>query len=272
MDLSIIIVNYNNREKLINCLNSLQLIVSLNYEIIVVDNASGDDLKDLAGKFPKIKLIMSPRNLGMGGGNNLGIAAAQGEYILILNPDTIIKDQAINILWRYLSNNLSVGLVGPKLLYPDNSLQSSCARFPTFFMPILRRTFLGNYFAGLRDSFTMNDFDHNSIKSVDWLMGSCLMFKKQLTLPAGQIFKPQFDERYFMYFEDIDLCRQLWTKGFRVVYNPEAVVIHDHQRDSAKNPWYIALFRDKITWIHIGSWFKYFIKWGLASPKKYAKN
>jgi hypothetical protein len=269
MDLSIIIVNYQSKTKLINCLASLQAPAfdGINYEIIVVENKSGEDLSDL--KKANLKLINSPKNLGMGGGNNLGIATASGEYILILNPDTVIKESAVNVLWNYLKNNPGAGLVGPKLLYPDGSLQSSCARFPTFFMPVLRRTFLGDYFASWRDSFTMNGFDHNSIKAVDWLMGSCLMFKKQLALTNGQIFNPRFDERYFMYFEDIDLCRSIWTKGFKVVYNPEATVIHDHQRDSARNPWYIALFKDKITWIHIASWFKYFIKWGLKNPKKY---
>jgi len=269
MDLSIIIVNYKNKGKLINCLASISAasLTDINYEIIVVDNNSGEDLSDLQPA--NLKLINSPKNLGMGGGNNLGIKEAQGEYILILNPDTIIKNQAINVLLTYLKNNPGVGLVGPKLLYPDGSLQSSCARFPTFFMPVLRRTFLGDYFASLRDSFTMNDFDHNSIKTVDWLMGSCLMFKKQLILANNEIFKPHFDERYFMYFEDTDLCRNIWTKGLKVVYNSEAVIIHDHQRDSARNPWYIALFKDKITWIHIASWFKYFIKWGLNNPEKY---
>ncbi|MFA5023774.1 MAG: glycosyltransferase family 2 protein [Patescibacteria group bacterium] len=272
MDLSIIIVNYNNQEKLINCLNSLQLIVSLNYEIIVVDNASHDDLRSLVVKFPKIKLITSDRNLGMGGGNNLGIKNASGEYILILNPDTVVSAGAVETLFNYLKNNSGVGLVGPKLVYADGSLQYSCARFPSFFMPILRRTFLGDYFRLRRDSFQMIDFDHQTIKEVDWLMGSALMFKKEIVLSRAKVFSPHFDERYFMYFEDIDLCRQIWTKGLKVIYNPEAVVIHDHARESAKNPWYVALLKDKITWIHIGSWFKYFIKWGLFSSKKYVKN
>ena len=152
-------------------------------------------------------------------------------------------------------------MVGPKLLYPDGLLQSSCSRFPVFFMPILRRTFLGNYFKKIRDSFTMDDFDHNSIKEVDWLMGSCLLFRKEIILDSGKVFKPYFDERYFMYFEDIDLCRQIWANGFKVVYNPEAIFVHDHMRQSAKHPWYLAIFLDRLTWDHIGSWLKYFLKW-----------
>ena len=268
MELSIIIVNYKSKAKLINCLESINHADTsgLAYEIIVVDNASGDDLNDLVTLFPNTKLIDSQKNLGMGGGNNLGIETASAPYVLVLNPDTIIKDQALTILLNYLKNDPSVGLVGPKLLYPDETLQYSCARFPLFFMPLLRRTFLGQYFKTARESFTMHDFDHNSITPVDWLMGSCLMFKKEIILANGKIFKPRFDERYFMYFEDTDLARQFWTKGLKVVYNPEAVVLHDHQRDSAKYPWYQAIFRDKLARRHINSWLKYFVKWGLKNP------
>ncbi len=273
MDLSIIIVNYKSKAKLINCLESIGRadMGGLRHEIIVVDNASGDNLGDVKNRWPGLKLINSPKNFGMGGGNNLGIEAASAPRVLVLNPDTVIKDKALVILLDYLKNNPSVGLVGPKLLYPDGSLQSSCSRFPRFFMPFLRRTSLGRYFKEARDRFTMNDFDHNSIAPVDWLMGSCLMFSKEIVLPSGQLFRPRFDERYFMYFEDIDLARQFWSKGLEVIYDPEAIVIHDHQRESAKYPWYLALFRDKLAWRHIDSWLKYFWKWGFkASIKKAA--
>ena len=224
-------------EKLANCLASLETadLNGLNYEIIVVDNASGDDLRAFASR-PDLKFIHSPKNLGMGGGNNLGLAQARGEYVLILNPDTIIKGTALKTLWQYLKTHPGVGLVGPKLLNSDGSLQYSCARFPTFFVPILRRTFLGDYFRRVRDDFMMIDSNHNAIGPVDWLMGSCLMFKKEILLPDGQIWRPHFDERYFMYFEDIDLCRQMATRGFKVIYNPEAVLIHDHIRASTKHP------------------------------------
>lgn len=269
MDLSIIIVNYKSQAKLRRCLESIATadLAGLHYEIIVIDNASGDDLRDLPERWPNLRLIVSPKNLGMGGGNNLGIAAATGEFILILNPDTLIQGRAIPMLLDYLKADPAVGLVGPKLLNPDGSLQLSCSRFPHFFTPLLRRTFLGDYFRKSRDRFMMTDFDHNSRRPVDWLMGSCLMFRKEQHRPDGSVFAPRFDERYFMYFEDTDLARQVWAAGLKVMYDPEAVVIHDHERESARHPWYIALFRDKMTWIHIGSWFKYFIKWGFPPER-----
>lgn len=265
MELSIIIVNYKSREKLVNCLESISRTetAGLRYEIIVVDNASGDDLSGISERFPEVKLIISDKNLGMGGGNNLGIAAASAPLVLVLNPDTAVTDGALVTLSAYLASHPEAGMVGPKLLYPDGSLQFSCSRFPRFFMPLLRRTFLGKYFKDARDSFMMEDFDHRSIAPVDWLMGSCIMFRKENVLSDGRVFRPRFDERYFMYFEDTDLARQFWANGLQVVYDPEAVVIHDHQRQSAKHPWYIAIFVDKMAWRHIDSWLKYFLKWGL---------
>ena len=265
MDLSIIIVNYHSRPKLETCLNSIFEVDNyiFKYEVIIVENNSGDDLSVLTQKSDKIKLINSPKNLGMGGGNNLGIKAAQGEYILVLNPDTVIKEGALNTLFAYLQANPQVGIVGPKLLNPNGSLQYSCSRFPKVYMPILRRTFLGDYFSVNRDHFQMREFDHASIKQVDWLMGSALMFKKRLVLADGKIWEPAFDQRYFMYFEDTDLCRTTLKNGFKVIYNPEAIFIHDHARESAKYPWYLAIFLDRLAWRHIGSWVKYFFKWGI---------
>lgn len=264
MDLSIIIVNYKSQAKLYRCLDSIAGADNggLRYEIIVVDNASGDDFSPFSKAYPEAKLIISGKNLGMGSGNNLGIGQAAGKFVLILNPDTLIRGRAIPVLLNYLQLHPEAGLIGPKLLNSDGSLQLSCSRYPNFFTPILRRTFLGDYFRASRDKFMMTDFDHNSIRAVDWLMGSCLMFHKEQVLGGGQILKPRFDERYFMYFEDIDLARQVRAAGRQIIYDPEAVVIHDHVRQSAKHPWYIAVVSDKITWVHIASWFAYFIKWG----------
>jgi len=265
MDLSIIIVNYKSKQKLETCVNSILKADNkgIELEIIIVENNSGDDLSQFTQLGDNIHLVLSQKNLGMGGGNNLGIKAAQGEYIFVLNPDTIIKDDAIAVLYSYLLEHDGIGIVGPKLLNPDDTLQLSCSRFPKFYMPFLRRTFLGKYFPELRDDFQMTSFDHNTIKEVDWLMGSALMFKRRIACAGGQVWEPRFDELYFMYFEDIDLCRTSWKKGFKVIYNPKAVLIHDHARQSAKYPWYLAIFLDRLARRHIASWLKYTAKWGI---------
>lgn len=266
IDLSIIIVNYKSKEKLKTCLESISKadLSFLQHEVIVVENASGDDLLSLSSEHD-FKLIISNKNLGMGEGNNLGMQNSNSEYILVLNPDTVINAEAIKVLFEAIKNDESIGLIGPKLINPDGSLQYSCSKFPNFFMPILRRTFLGNFFKKTRDDFMMIDFDHNKSAEVDWLMGSCLFFRNSWKLSSGKIYHPRFDKRYFMYFEDIDLCREIKNHEKKVVYEPKAVIIHDHARESAKNPWYIAIFKDKITRIHIKSWIKYFSKWGFNS-------
>lgn len=255
MDISIIVVNYKSKDKLINCLESISNsdLAGLNYEIIIVENASGDNLLDL-NKIIDFKLVISNINLGMGGGNNLGIKESKGEFILILNPDTILDPKAIKILFNYIKNNTDVYIVGPKLLNPDLSLQYSCAHFPRFWTPIFRRTFLGIFFKKHLDWFLLKDYSHDIIKEVDWMLGSCLLIKREGF--SG------FDERFFMYFEDIDICHQAWNRGGKVVYNPEAKVIHHHARGSAQGPWYLSIFKDRLFREHLRSWWKYFRKWG----------
>jgi GT2 family glycosyltransferase len=258
MNLSIIIVNYKSKDKTAKCLESLEKAEwgGLSYEIIVVDNASGDNLLFLKKAHPEIKIIQSEKNLGMGGGNNLGIKNSSGEFILILNPDTEVKSGAVLKLFNYLKRNESAGIVGPKLLNPDGSLQYSCLRFPKILTPLLRRTFLGKIFYKSLDKFLMKDFNHNETRGVDWLMGSCLLVRRELLDVSGRL----FDERFFMYFEDTELCRRARRFGWKSVYLPEAEVFHDHARASAEKSWYIAPFVDRLAREHIKSWFKYFFK------------
>lgn len=257
MDISIVIVNYKSKDKLKECLKSISQsdLSGLSYEIIVVENDSGDNLSDLQKEIIDFKLIISPINLGMGGGNNLGIKEAKGDFVLILNPDTVLRPRAISIMFNYIKNNPDVYIVGPKLLNPDLTLQYSCANFPRPWTPIFRRTFLGRFFKGHANWFLMKSFSHDIIREVDWMIGSCLLVRKD-----G--FKG-FDENFFMYFEDTDICRRAWKVGKKVVYNPEAEVIHHHARASAKNSWYVSIFKNKLTQEHIKSWFKYFKKWGM---------
>jgi N-acetylglucosaminyl-diphospho-decaprenol L-rhamnosyltransferase len=258
MDLSIIIVNYKSQDKVLKCLASLKKaeLGGLAYEIIVVDNNSGEILSSLAAAHPELKIIKSEKNLGMGGGNNLGAKNSSGEFILILNPDTDVRGDAILKLHQYLKENKKAGIVGPKLLNPDGSLQYSCLRFPKIYTPILRRTFFGNLASRQLDDFLMKDYDHAEAREVDWLMGSCFLIRREILAKDGYIFA----EKYFMYFEDTDLCRRVKEKhNYQVVYHPLAVVIHEHNRQSAEKPWYIAPFTDKLTREHLKSWFRYFI-------------
>ena len=252
MDLSIIVVNYKSKTKLLNCLASIKTsdLSGINYEIIVVENASGDDLSDLQSD---CKLIFSEHNLGMGGGNNLGIRNASGEYILISNPDIVYSPNTIKELFNYLKSNSQVKIIAPKLFNPDGSLQYSCVRFPKLYIPLLRRTYLGRFFPSTLSHYLMKNDQHNEVAEVDWLLGACLMTKNPRT--------NLFDERYFMYFEDVDLCRQFKESGGKVIYYPLVSVIHDHVRASAQKSWLLALFRDSLAREHLKSALRYFYKW-----------
>ncbi len=257
MDLSVIIVNYKTPEKVTACIDSIKNSDTgdLDLEIIVVDNKSNDDSEEIIlRKHPDIKFIKSERNLGMGGGNNLGARNSKGEFVLILNPDTLIKKDSICKLYKHIKENEEVGAVGPKLLNPDKTLQYSCRRFPKALTPVFRRTFLKKIARSDLDNFLMKDFDHSITREVDWMLGSCLM----VDLKAFESRDKIFDDKFFMYFEDTDLCRRVKKNNFKVVYLPEAVVIHDHTRESALKPWYISPFVDKLTREHIKSWIKYF--------------
>lgn len=255
MDISIIIVNYQSKIKLLNCLKSIveSDLVGLSYEIVVVENASGDNLSDLV--YPHLKVVESEANLGMGKGNNLGINHSSGEYVLISNPDIIFSPEAIKGMYFYLKDNPQVGLVGPKLLNPDGSLQYSCVRFPKFYTPLLRRTAVGQLFPGRVDHYLMKHANHDEVQAVDWLLGACFMVRR------AEINGALFDERYFMYFEDVDLCRQVRMRGQEVVYFPQVHVTHDHLRQSARLPWYQSLLKDRIAREHLKSAFRYFNKW-----------
>jgi GT2 family glycosyltransferase len=266
VDISVIIVNYKSAAKTLNCIRAVKKsdTAGLEIEIIVVDNASGDEIEsEIKKNFFGVILIKSDTNVGMGAGNNLGIKAANGEFVLVLNPDTYLDEQAIKIMIGYTRINPAVGIIGPKLLYPDGSLQFTCHRFPKIYMPLLRRTFLGRFARDKVDRFLMKDYDHLKPREADWLQGSCLFIRKTMLDKIGS-----FDEKFFMYFEDTDLCRRAHKNGYKVVYLPQAIGIHDHTRASAADHWYIAPFTNKLARAHIVSWVKYFWKWGVIGKNQ----
>ena len=260
MDLSIIIVNYKTKGFTLSCLKSIYEadLSGVNFEVIVVDNNSEDNSPQIIGwQYPQVKLIESKVNLGMGGGNNLGMASAKGRYWCVMNPDTLVFKDTFKSLIAFMDKRPDIGVVGPKQYNPDHSVQDSCYRWYGLLTPLYRRTGLGKTAFGRRDldRFLMADFNKQSEQEVNWLLGSFLFMKAEAVREIGG-----FDERFFLYFEDTDLCRRFWQHGFKVVYNPAAEIIHNHNRASAKTPWY-KFFTSKSTRIHIYSWIKYSIKW-----------
>lgn len=261
MDLSIIIVNYNSRDKTFVCIESIlrDVLLKIEYEIIIVDNDSEEEISEqIKIKYPQIIFIKSNKNLGMGGGNNLGAKLAKGDYILILNPDTITSSGAIANLFEYVKGDKRVGLAGPKLLNRDLTIQYSCRRFPTIMTPFFRRTALRIFGRRHNDKYLMRDFDHNSVKEVNWMLGACFIVESDL---FKNILNGFDDKNFFMYFEDVDLCRRIWEGGYRVIYFPMAEIIHDHAQASSNNNWFTSLFTNRLAREHIKSWINYLCKW-----------
>ncbi len=266
MDISIVIVNYKSKGLTLNCIKSIEEsdFGDLLYEIIVVDNHSNDNIAEiLAWQYPKVLCIQSNRNLGMGAGNNLGLRRARGRYVVIMNPDTIAFKDTFTKLFAFMEENPTVGIVGPKQFNPDKTVQDSSYRWHSLLTPVFRRTFLGGLGEWELKRYLMVDYDKKNPRDVDWLLGSCLFIRAKALKDVGM-----FDERFFLYFEDTDLCRRFWKKHWRVHYYPDASIIHNHNRESARQPWY-SFFMSKVSRRHVRSWYKYIAKWGLSMPESH---
>lgn len=266
MDLSIVILNYHNKNLAKELLKNLvELNLPYQHEIIVVDNASYDGLKEIiAENFPQVKFIQSDRNGGFAAGNNLGIKQAQGKYIMIMNPDLAVLSDAITRLYQYMEDNPDVGLAGPRLINADKSVQSSCTDWPDWKLPLYRRTSLGKTKNGKKwlDKYLMKDLDHYQNSDVPTLFGACLIFRNTALDKVGLL-----DERYFMYLEDLDWSRRFWENAYRVSYVGQAEIIHLHRRQSAAQDLSKTLF-SKMARHHIISFVKYLLKFkGKELPK-----
>ncbi len=233
-DVSVIIVNWNTRDDLRECLRSLHpsLHQGLQVEIIVVDNASWDDSVAMVKReFPDVKLIENRLNEGFGKAHNRAALIAQGRYLMLLNSDARAHPGALKDLVDYADAHPDVGIIAPKVLNPDGSLQYSCRRFPVYEAGLFRNTILGRLFPQNRfvRDYLMTDFDHAHTADVDWVSGCAMMIRRETWHQLGG-----FDERFFMYCEDVDLCWRAHEGGWRVVYHPEAVVTHTIGRSTDK--------------------------------------
>jgi len=226
VDLSIIIVSWNVQEYLCRCLNSLIADIdhNLKYEIIVVDNNSTDDtVAMLARDFPEVKLIRNEDNLGFARANNQGIEISQGKFVMLLNPDTEVRKGCTSTLLSFLQGHDRAGVVGPKLLNPDGTLQAAGVNFPSLASSLLgyfrlKREVTGAYFVHADQPILVNA-----------LVGACLLVRREVIDQVGGL-----DEDYFMYVEEADWCYRIQNQGWQIYYVPEAQV-YNRKGSSARH-------------------------------------
>ena len=224
-DLSIVIVNWNSAGYVRQCVNAIQLNPpGCTYEIVVVDSGSFDECGEiLRREFPAVRFVQSQTNAGFAAANNLGAERSRGRVLLFLNPDTEVVGNALDRLLKTLNRLPDAGLVGARLLNSDRSLQTSCIQsFPTVLNQVLdaewlRRSFSRSPFWGIGPLFD----ETQNPSSVEVISGACIMIKRSVFQCISG-----FDERYFMYSEDLDLCWRVRQAGFDCLYVPDALIVH----------------------------------------------
>ncbi len=258
--LSIIIVNYKNPALLRLCLKSLDRTLSpeLEHEIFVVDISSETGTQNVVlEEFSKAKLLPFKDNIGYTKGVNEGIKASSGDYLLVLNPDIVPLTNSIESLLDYMKNNKDVGLAGPQLLNFDGTPQQSSFGFYNALSIIYRRVGYLPFKKRVLKKFLMEGKDLSHTQEVDWLMGSALMARKEAVTKVGLM-----DEKFFLYFSDIDWARRFWENGYKVIYYPSAKIYHYHRRASKRNAWIIDAFANRQSQQHIKDGFRYLFKYG----------
>ena len=269
MNLSIIIVNWNSTEYLRICLASIYRETSgIGMEVIVVDNASHDDscAELIRSEFPTAVLYCSKENLGFAKGSNLGYELSSGEVLLFLNPDTEIRSDVFTPMMKELKSASRIGAVGSRLLNSDGSLQTSCIQsYPTILnqlldSEVLRIRFPTSSLWGMRPLFVPAP----QPERVNVISGACLMVKREVFAHVGK-----FDDSYFMYVEDVDLCRRITGAGYAIHYMNDCEVIHHGAKSSAVQGQHFASLRQQKAILQFfaateGGWYSFLYRVGVA--------
>jgi GT2 family glycosyltransferase len=234
-DVSIIIVSWNAKQYLLDCLQSLVgTINGYSQEIIVVDNASSDDSPNaVASQFPQITLIKNEDNLGFAKANNIGIRKSIGRYLCLINSDVVVLNNCIKAMIDFMEQHPGAGMAGPKILNPDRSLQVSCRHFPSIWNNLCQATGLNKVFPK-SDFFSepfMKYWTHDQVRKVDVLTGCFWMVRRKALEKVGLL-----DEDFFFYGEDLNWCKRFHDAGWDVVFYPKAEAIHFGGASSSNAP------------------------------------
>jgi GT2 family glycosyltransferase len=235
MDVSIIIVNWNTKKLLKDCLTSIyEQTLNIDFEVIVVDNCSTDDsTKMVRAEFPKAILMENETNRGFAAANNQAIATAKGRYILLLNSDTVILDNAIEKTISFADAHPNAGAFGCRVLNPDRTVQTTCFMFPSILNMLLSSTYLYKLFPGSKffGREQMTWWNRNDIREVDVVTGCFILVRREAIDQIGIL-----DERFFMYGEETDWCYRMKKNGWKILFTPVGQIIHFGGQSSAKTP------------------------------------
>jgi len=226
--LSVCIVNWNTRDDLAECLASLEAAMEgVEAEVIVVDNASSDG----SAQMVRDRLIANEDNLGYARGNNQAIKAATGQYVLLLNPDTIMPPDGLRELVAFAGQHPEAGAIGCRLVYPDGRVQHSCRTFPTPDVIVWEYLGLSRLFPKSRifGKYRMSWWDYNNVREVDQPMGSCLLLRAEALGDVGPM-----DEQFPIFFNEVDLCFRLKQAGWKILYTPRPIVVHKVGRSTSQ--------------------------------------
>jgi GT2 family glycosyltransferase len=222
--LCISVISYNSLSFLKECLDSLlSYPPDKEYEIVVVDNASSDGSPEfIKNSYPQIKLIINNVNIGFAAANNQAIKSSKSEYVLLINSDCQVYKDSLNKLIEFMDSARNTGIIGPKIINSDGSIQFSCRKFPSMldagFHSILTNIMPNNPFSR---KYKLVDINRDNPFEVDWVSGSCMLIRRDALDDAGLM-----DEHYFMYVEDVDICYQMWKKNWKVFYFPYSDILH----------------------------------------------
>ena len=230
MRAALVVVNYNTAGDLRKCLESAREMLG-EVETVVVDNGSTDGSREMVkGDFDRVRLVDNPGNPGYASACNRGIAATVEPYIFILNSDVEFLPGGMDAVLDYLDAHADVGALGPMVLNSDGSAQMSCRRFPSMLENVVHG-FLGEIWPGnpFTRRYQMKDVCRDEVREVDWVSGAAMLLRREAAERVGG-----FDEAYFMYVEDVDICWRLREAGYRVVYDPDMRLVHHIGRTSSQ--------------------------------------
>lgn len=235
MDVSIIIINYKTFALTSQCIDSiLKFTKGVAFEIILVENGTDEfTIENTSQWGNSVKLIVSKKNLGFAGGNNLGISIAEGKYILLLNSDTYLIEDSIAKAFLFLENMPKAGVVSAKLIYPDGRHQSVAQRFPSVIYSLIELFRIQKFFSRQKAGKILlgSFFDHNETTEVDWVWGAFFMFPRHL---LTQLSGEKLDDTFFMYWEDVQWCKDIKKLGYKIFFLAETQVVHIHEGSKGK--------------------------------------